>query len=299
MGDEQGGDSRTAKAMKSAFFGSSRFSVFILDELEKAGLSPVLIVTTPDKPVGRKLKLTPTPVKEWAKARNIKTLEPAKLDMTFADQLKGESCDVFIVASYGKIIPGNIIDIPPHKTLNVHPSLLPKYRGASPLQSAMLDDAKETGISIMRIDEKMDEGPVIVQKPITIKEWPIYEKFEEDMAREGGILLAGSLYKYIAGEMKEKPQNHSQATYTKKVTKEDGLLDLSAADQYLNFRKIQAYHEWPTAYFFVAKDGKNMRVKVTAASFKDGKLAIEKVVPEAGREMDYEDFKRGLGSSNV
>ncbi|MDE2038026.1 MAG: methionyl-tRNA formyltransferase [Patescibacteria group bacterium] len=281
-------------APRYAFFGSSRFSVLVLDELEKAGLAPAAVVTAPDKPAGRKLALTPTPVKAWAAQRGIPVLEPARLDAAFAERLKSGAYEAFAVASYGKIIPGAIIDLPPHRTLNVHPSLLPAYRGASPLQSAMLDDAKETGVTIMRIDEKMDEGPIVAQKAVAVGEWPTYEEFEERMAREGGRLLAETLPRWVAGALEEKEQDRSKATYTRKISKEDGLIDL-AADPYLDFRKIQAYHEWPTAYFFIDKGGKKLRVKIASASFKDGKLAIERVVPEGGREMPFRDFCAGYG----
>lgn len=298
-----------ANKIKFVFFGSSRFSVVVLDELEKAGFIPVAIVTIPDKPVGRKLRLTPTPVKEWGLIRKIKILEPSKLtgpeSKALIYDLKKEDCDVFIVASYGKIIPSTIIDLPSRKTLNVHPSLLPKYRGASPLQSAMLDDDKDTGVSIMRIDEKMDEGPVIAQRPVTIDQWLIYEEFEEMMARNGGRLLAEVLPKWVSGEIREMAQDHSKATYTKKIVKEDGLLDMYSPDQYSNFRKIQAFHEWPVAYFITDRGGDEkeesrdakIRVKITSASFRDGMLIIDKVVPEGSKEMSYADFKRGYGQT--
>ena len=275
-----------------AFFGSSRFSVIILDELERAGFIPAIIVTTPDKPQGRKLELKANPVKEWAIAKNIKFITPSKLDSDLIEKLKIENCELFVVASYGKIIPQSVLDVPTHRTLNIHPSLLPKYRGASPLQSAMLADDKETGVTIMRIDAEMDHGPIIAQKGVTMNAWPTYEDFEERMAREGAQLLSQVMPQWVAGEIKEKEQDHSSATYTKKTVKEDGFIDL-AGDPYLNFRKIQAYHEWPQAYFFVEKNGKKMRVKVTSATFKDNALIIEKVIPEGGKEMSYGDFKRG------
>ncbi|MDQ2933359.1 MAG: methionyl-tRNA formyltransferase, partial [bacterium] len=133
--------------IRFAFFGSSRFSILVLNDFERAGYIPVCVVTTPDKPQGRKLVITPNVVKTWAVERNIAVYDPAKLDEEFIEKLKKEVCDVFIVASYGKIIPALIIDLPRRKTLNIHPSLLPKYRGASPLQSAILDDAKATGVT--------------------------------------------------------------------------------------------------------------------------------------------------------
>jgi len=295
--------------MNYAFFGSAHFSIYVLDELEKAGMRPSLIITTSDKPSGRGLALTPTPVKTWAIERGIPVLDPAKLDANFIIQLKqkneaknaGEKIETFIVAAYGKIIPQAVLDIPKYKTLNVHPSLLPNYRGASPLQSAILDDAKKTGVTIMRIDELMDHGPIVAQKEITIDQWPTYEVFEETMAREGGKLLAETLPKWVSGIIAEQPQNHSVATFTKKITKEDGLIDF-AVDPYVNFRKIQAYHQWPTAYFFTEKKEKKersdtkIRVKITQARWEKatennaGKLIIEKVIPEGKSETDAKPY---------
>jgi len=278
--------------VKFTFFGSSRFSTIVLDELEKAGFVPACVVTTPDKPKGRRLIVTPTEAKLWARKRNIRILDPIKLDDSFRDELKKENCEVFVVASYGKIIPDTVINLPKHKTLNIHPSLLPKYRGASPLQSAMLDDTKETGVTVMRIDEQMDHGPIVAQEKVTISEWPAYDEFEETMARSGGKLLAKIFPEWVADGIKEREQDHSTATYTKKIFKENGLIDFGD-DHYLNFRKIQAYHEWPGAYFFAERNGKQIRVKITNAVFKDRKLAIEKVVPEGSKEIAWEDFSRG------
>ncbi len=279
--------------MNFIFFGSSQFSIFVLDELAKLGFTPSAIVTTPDKPQGRKLIMTPNVVKTWSLNHGIKVYDPAKIDANFIEILKAESADVFIVASYGKILPKNLIELPPGNTLNIHPSLLPQYRGASPLQAAILNDTKHTGVSIMRIDEEMDHGPIVAQKEITVNEWPTYEVFEEMMAREGAILLATILPDWIAGKIAEKEQDHSAATYTKKSKKEDGLIDLSG-DPYVNFRKIQAYHQWPQAYFMISKNSKDMRVKITAASFSGGKLVIEKVIPEGKNEMSYSDFQSGF-----
>ncbi|MEI6396826.1 MAG: methionyl-tRNA formyltransferase [Candidatus Taylorbacteria bacterium] len=290
----------TKSTPKFIFFGSSRFSVIVLDELERAGFSPTAVVTTPDKPQGRKMILTPTPVKTWALAKKIPILDPAKLD--------DYKADLFIVASYGKIISQAVLDLPKHKTLNIHPSLLPKYRGASPLQSAMLDDTKETGVTIMQVDAQMDHGPIVAQEKVRIgeagleksdlTEWPTYEIFEELMAKKGAQLLARVMPDWVAGKIQAMPQNHAAATFTKKIKKEDGLIDLSM--QYNAFRKIQAFHDWPQAYFFIEHGGKNLRIKITKASWQDAiadapaKLVIEKVIPEGSREMPYEDFLRGL-----
>ncbi len=284
--------------IKFVFFGSSRFSVIILDELENAGYIPACIITTSDKPRGRKLFLTPSPVKVWAKKRNIPVLDPIKLDTKFIESLNKKQWDLFIVASYGKIIPDIIINIPKHKTLNVHPSLLPKYRGASPLQSTMLDDAKQTGISIMRIDNIMDHGPIVAQEKVNINEWPIYEEFEELLARKSGQLLVNIMVDWVSDRIVEKEQDHDEATFSRKISKKNGLINLED-DPYLNFRKIQAFHEWPQAYFMHKHNDRKIRVKITQALFENGKLNIGKVIPENGKEISFEDFKRGYGKNNI
>lgn len=287
----------TTKKIKFAFFGSSRFSVIVLDELYKLGLIPTCIITTPDKPQGRKLIMTQNVVKVWAIEKGIKVYDPIRIDDDFIKNLNQENCEVFIVASYGKILPKSIIELPAQKTLNIHPSLLPKYRGATPLQSAILEDTKNTGVTIMRIDEKMDSGPIVAQREVSVDEWPTYEEFEMTMACNGADLLAEILSDWVNGKITEKEQNDSLATYTKKTAKEDGLIDLNA-NPYFNFRKIQAYHEWPVGYFFVEHSGKNIRVKITSASFHDGKMTIEKVIPEGGKEMTYKDFQSGYQKQN-
>ena len=278
------------------FFGSSVFSIHVLDELERAGMIPRVVVTTPDKPQGRALVLTPNPVKTWALQRSIPVHDPALLGAEVIDTLRTYATDVFVVASYGKILPQAIIDIPPRKTLNIHPSLLPQYRGASPLQSAILNDTTHTGVTIMRIDEKMDHGPLVAQERVTITEWPTYEVFEQDMARIGARLLARILPEWIAGSIPELPQDHTLATFTQKFTKIDGLVDLSSPDTYRLFRTIQAFHEWPQAYFMCRHEGRDIRVKITKASYVHNTLTIETVIPEGSREMKYTDFKRGYMS---
>jgi len=277
-----------------AFFGSSNMSVFTLDELSRLDLKPEFIVTTPDKPVGRKQIITPNVVKTWATEHKIPVYDPEKLNSDFIEKIKtinrdslgSEISPVFLVASFGKILPNELIKIPSRGTLNIHPSLLPKYRGPSPLPSTILDDCKQTGVTIMLIDGEMDHGPIIVEKEITVEEWPIYEIFEENMAREGARLFEEILGKWVEGKITSKEQDHSQASYTKKIIKEDGLLDLKA-DAYTNWRKIQAFHQWPQTHFLI---NQNFRVKITEATFRNGKLEITKVIPEGSKEISFTDF---------
>lgn len=279
------------------FFGTPEFAVDILNELEKAGLSPALVVTNPDKPKGRKLVLTPPPTKVWAEKRGIKVAQPDTLrDGKLLLELRKERWDLFIVAAYGKIIPKEYIDLPLHRTLNVHPSLLPKFRGASPIQSAIIADEKHTGVSIMVLDEEMDHGPVLGQEAYVVKEWPKVDALERALAQKGGALLARLIPQWIDRTITAVPQEHHLATYTKKITKTDGLIDLEtiAADPYAAFRKIQAYAGWPGAYFMepAEKEGApQKRVIISDASFENNELTIHKVIPEGKKEMTYATYR--------
>jgi methionyl-tRNA formyltransferase len=280
-----------------AFFGTSRFSTLVLDELASRGLVPRLIITAEDKPKGRKLVLTPPEAKAWAEKNGVsfiqlKSLRDPEVVKTIASY-SPEGFDVFVVASYGKILPQAILDMPRHQTLNVHPSLLPKLRGASPIQSAILSE-NSTGVTIMRLDAEMDHGPLLAQQEVPMPEWPPYaDEAETLLAQAGGALLADVLPRWIAGEISETEQNHSQATSCSKIAKADGLLDLSASAD-LNLRKIRAYHAWPGAHFMHEKNGVSMRVIVKRAHMENDALVIERVVPEGRKEMDYLDFLRGV-----
>lgn len=277
------------------FFGSSKFSIFCLEELKAKNILPSLIITTPDMPTGRGMLLTPTPVKIWAEQNKINCLSPQKLDSDFSSHLTPETYNLFLVASYGKIIPKNIIDMPKFGTLNIHPSLLPKYRGPSPVQAQILNDEKNVGVTIMLMDEQIDHGPIISQKTLEIPAWPVkLEELKKILAKASADLFAGILNDWMAGKIEPKEQNHTEATFTKKIIKADGLIDIVAGDPYNNFLKIQAYSTWPQAYFFITKGDKNIRVIVKEADYKNSKLEILRVRPEGKKEMPYKDFLNGL-----
>jgi len=288
------------------FWGTSPFSIGVLDALKEGEIIPDVIITAPDKPKGRNLMITPPRVKIWAKQNNIPVLQPETLDDSFLADFKNfvnlMNLKLAVVASYGKIIPRVILDMPKYGTLNVHPSLLPRLRGASPIQSAILSE-DTTGVTIMLLDDKMDHGPIVAQKEIPIAPWPPKaSELEKILAHEGGRLLGEIIPKWIVGKITAREQEHDIATYTKKFTKEDGLIDLSG-DPTMNFRKIQAFDVWPKAYFFTERHGtkasgdarasKKNRVIVTDAELIEGKLLIKKVLPEGKKEMKYGDFLRG------
>ena len=274
-----------------AFFGSPQIAVYVLDTLKENGIIPSLIITQPDKPAGRKLKLTPPEAKVWAEENNVSIFQPETLkDEEVVKTIIDEGpWDIFIVAAYGKRISRAVLDIPQHGTLNVHPSLLPKLRGASPLQSAILGE-DETGVSIMLLDEKMDHGPILAQEKTPIENWPPRaSELEKITGIQGGNMLAKIIPQWAAGKIKPQEQDHNVATFTKKITKQDGLIDLNG-DPEKNFRKIQAFDIWPRTYFFTKKNSKEIRIVVTEADFADGKLIIKKIIPEGKKEMDYEVF---------
>lgn len=284
------------------YFGTPELSAQILEHLKGAGLLPALIVTNPDRPQGRNMIVTPPPVKVWATKNSIPYLQPETLsDTNFVGQLSKVSFQLFIVVAYGKIIPQLILDLPEKGTLNIHYSLLPKYRGASPMESAILKDDKDVGVTIMLMDSKMDHGPVIASRRlennelgITNKEWPMKASELRKTCNElGAKLLIETIPKWIDGKIEAVPQEHSNATYTKKFEKTDGEIDLSG-DAYQNFLKIQAFEDSIGTYFFMKKNDKMIRAVIKEAFFKDNLLKITRVVPEGKKEIDYQDFIRGF-----
>jgi len=253
-----------------------------LETLKQIGILPMLIVTNPDRPKGRKLILTPPPVKIWAEENFIPFLQPEKLDDDFKFQISYFRFELFLTASYGKIIPKGIIELPKHGSINIHPSLLPKLRGPAPIQETILRNEKPA-VTIMEMNEKMDQGPIIAQKEIEMEEWPISTPRLNDMlAKAGAELFSEIISDYLAGKVKAEKQNDSQATYTKMIKKTDGLLNLED-DPEENYRKFLAYTPWPSVYFYK----NNKRIKITDADFVDGKFAIKKVIPEGEKEIDY------------
>ncbi len=279
---------------KIAFFGNSRFSVFCLEEMKKLGQTPNIIITTPDRPSGRKMQLTKSETKVWAEENKVLFLEQEKLkDVVFLEKLKGY--DLFIVASYGKIVPKIILDMPKFGVINIHPSLLPKYRGPSPLQEQILNDEKNVGVTIMQMDEQIDHGPIIAQSKIEIPNWPVnLPLLKQILAKEGVRILIEIIPDWVQGKAKSIEQKHTDATFTKKVEKNDGLLDLETDNPYKCYLKTKAFWPWPGTFFFTIKDNKKVRVIIKDANYVDGKFEILKVLPEGKKEMSYEDFLRGL-----
>lgn len=228
--------------------------------------APSLVITQPDKPVGRKHILTSPPVKTCAEEHDIPVLQPRSIkDQVFIDRIREENPDIIIVAAYGKIIPKAIIDIPERGILNVHTSLLPRWRGASPAQFAILSGDTITGTTIMCIDEGLDTGPILSQNSIAINADETTETLLEKLAQCGSDLLIATLPSWCAGEIEPYEQNHTAATLTKILTKEDGEIKTEHSAEYIE-RMIRSFSPWPGAYMHLhAKDGASMKLKIIRA----------------------------------
>ena len=279
-----------------AFFGTPELAAVFLDDLEKQGLVPSLVVTTPDKKQGRGMEMTPPPAKLWAEKRNIAVLQPDEWDTDSVELLQAASrklqVEVFVVIYYGKLLPRTVLGIPKHGVLNIHFSLLPRWRGTSPVRASIANDDKVIGTSIILLDEKLDHGPVIAQKRIPAPAWPPRASELEELAtHESAKLLLEILPSWLSGEIEAQEQNHDIATLCPNYTKEDGRLDLHG-DAYHNLLKIRAFDTTVGTHAFFERGGKKLRVGIIDAHIEGTKLILDTVKPEGKKEMGYEEFLR-------
>lgn len=276
--------------MKFIFFGTPEFAAIIFKKLMDSGMVPVAIVTNPDKPAGRKKIITPPPIKLLVveKGWQIDILQPDKLDADFEKDIKKYDADFFILAAYGKILPKWLIDLPPKGIVAIHPSLLPKYRGATPIQSVLLAGEKKTGTTLFVMDEQVDHGPIIVSRDLKVNDQDNYESLLKKLADLSGKLLIDILPKYLNGDIKPKEQEHNKATYTKKFTMEDAYVDLKKNDSITIWKKTRALNPEPGVWTWghkktaLAKDAvRRERVKILEADLSDdGKLILKKIQRE-------------------
>ncbi len=287
------------KDLKIAFFGTPELARIVLEELAQAGIFMSLVVTNPDAPVGRKAVMTAPPAKVWAMENNISVIQPASLrDVGSLPEITSHPWDLFIVAAYGKLIPQWLLDIPKHGTLNVHPSLLPQLRGASPIRSAILQNIRHTGVSIIVLDAQLDHGPVVIQMKTDIpaEHWPVPGLvLEEGMAHQGGALLAKIIPDFLAGKITAVAQNHADATFCTKIDKSVSELQIdpnqlpTGSNAYQTLLKIRAFDGWPETFFI--HEGKRIKIK-HANLAADGTLLITRIVPEGKNEMDWSSYFR-------
>ncbi|MDP3901053.1 MAG: methionyl-tRNA formyltransferase [bacterium] len=230
--------------MKIIFLGTSEFASHILERLVHNGARPSLVVTTPDAPAGRSLKPSPSPVKVASQKLRLPCMQPEKLNKEAVARIKEENPDLLILAAYGKILPKELLEVPKKGALNIHPSLLPKFRGPSPVQSFLLSEEEETGVTLMLMDEEVDHGPVIVQKICKVEGRPTAEELKNQLAEVGADLLIETLPLWIEGKIEAKEQKHKEATYTTSFEREDGRIDWEKPAEYIE-RQVRALYPWP------------------------------------------------------
>ncbi len=272
---------------KFAYFGTPAVARDTLALLIERGFIPGIVVTAPDAPRGRGLMLSPSPTKTLALAHNIRVFTPHTLDETAMNEIRACECDYAVVVAYGKIFPEALIASFPLGILNVHYSLLPKYRGATPLEAAFLAGEKETGVTIQKMVKELDAGDILAQETTAIAPTETALEVRPRLITLGAELLAATLPPYEKGDIMPVPQDASLATRSGKLKKEDGLLALDAPAEE-NWKKYRAYADSIGTYFF--ENGK--RMKITKASCANGKFTIERVIPEGRREMNFSDFVR-------
>ncbi|MCL4458513.1 MAG: methionyl-tRNA formyltransferase [Chloroflexi bacterium] len=245
--------------MRLIFMGTPQFAVPILCALINEGYEIAAVVTQPDRPVGRYRRVEPPPVKEIALRHNLPVLQPASLrEPGVAERLAELQPEVIIVAAFGHILPPPILQLPPLGCLNVHPSLLPKQRGASPIAGAILDGEEETGVTIMLMDEGMDTGLILAQEKIPLLAEDTAQSLGERLACLGATQLLATLPRWAAGQIIPQPQAEMAATYTAQLRIEDGHLDWRLPAEQL-WRQCRAYFPWPGSYTFW--QGKRLKLR--------------------------------------
>lgn len=254
---------RHKKRAKIIFFGTSDFSAGILSAIA-AKHDVIGVITQPDKPVGRKHEITASDASKMARRLGIEARKPETLkgNHKVMEYLKKTAPELIIVAAYGKMIPPEILRIPKFGALNVHPSLLPKYRGPSPIQSALVNRERRTGVTIILMDEKMDHGPIVCKKGTFIRIYEFYDRLERRLCAIARKLILKAIAKAVKGNPRAKPQNESKATYCKLLSREDGRIDWTMEVEDV-FSRFRGYMYWPEIW----------------TTFKGKKLVIKNCVP--------------------
>ncbi len=279
--------------MNYIFFGTPRFASLVLQKMIDAGMPPAAVICNPDRPAGRKKVITAPPVKLRAEEHGIAVLQPGSFDDGLIASLRALAPDAFVVAAYAKIIPQAVLNIPRLGTLGVHPSLLPHYRGASPLQSAILAGERETGGTIYLMDAKMDHGPVLAERTVPLDpDTETYTILEERLATLCGNLLAETLPAFMAGTAAAHPQDHDAATFTKKFSSADAFVDAADLDAATAGNVEKATHILHMVNAFSPEPGcwtmrDGIRMKILAAARGDhGALRITRIQKEGERPRD-------------
>lgn len=304
--------------MNVVFMGTPDFSVGTLEEIIKAGHTVSAVVTQPDKPKGRGGAVAMSPVKEVALKNGLTVLQPVKAsNPEFVEELRGYNPDVIVVVAFGQLLPKAIIDMPKYGCINVHASLLPKYRGASPIQWAVIDDCEYSGVTTMQMNEGLDTGDILLVEKVKLDKKETAGSLFDKLSEVGAKLLVDTLKQKEAGTIKPVVQNDSEATYVKMINKSFGEIDFNLSAKRIECL-IRGLNPWPSAYTHL--NGKMLKIwdadvcedeenstdnavgtvtKVNKNSFVvkcgDGSLIINEVQLEGKKRMDVGSFLRGNG----
>lgn len=270
---------------KFVFFGTPYVARDTLAFLVEHGFTPSLVITSPDAPRGRGLTLTPCETKAWALEHGLPVITPEKLTEEVIEEIRSHHTEYAVVVAYGKFLPEKLIHAFPLGALNIHYSLLPAYRGASPVETALLHGEKVTGVSIQQMVKEMDAGDVLAMQEVEILPTETTRELRPRLIQAGSELLVKTLPSFEQGALSPAPQDHASATFAKKIAKSEGELDM-AGDAQINWNKYRAYAESPGTYFL--HNGK--RIKIKTAQFRDGVFTPLRVTPEGKNEMNYSDY---------
>jgi len=300
--------------VRTVFMGTPQFAVTILESLLQGSCHVLAVYTQPDKPAGRGRPVVFPPVKKLALERQIPVIQPETFKSSeVLEKLASFQPELIIVAAFGAILPPEVLSLPKFACLNVHPSLLPRHRGPSPVANTILCGDELTGVTIMLMDAGMDTGPILAQEKVEISSMDTTGSLSSKLADVGAQLLLGTLPKWLGGELKSQAQDESQATYSKMITSKDAEIDwhLSAVELW---RRIRAYNPWPSCYTWCR--GKRLKIHeaipcggvakgevgevISLAESpgvgvvtRDGILGLCQVQLEGKREMAVDDFVRG------
>jgi len=265
------------------FMGTPELARVTLTTLVASGFPIVAVVTQPDKPRGRDLKVSPSPVKEWAVTQQLPVLQPEKArSAELLEALKNLAPDLIAVAAYGQILPNTILDLPRFGCLNVHTSLLPKYRGAAPIQHAILNDEAETGVTIMKMDSGMDTGQIVAQERTPIRPEDTSESLHDRLAQLGADLFVRTIPDYVGGLIQPQPQPTEGVSYAPKITRAHGLLDWNLPARAL-WNRVRGLIPWPGAHTHLLSQPSRPLIKIWDAEIVEQQgspgevLAIDEV----------------------
>ncbi|MCM1539070.1 MAG: methionyl-tRNA formyltransferase [bacterium] len=300
--------------MKVVFMGTPDFAVGALSALVQAGYEVTAVVTQPDKPKGRGKGLTSPPVKAFAVQHGIPVLQPSKIrEPEAVAELAAYEADIYVVAAFGQILTQEILDMPRFGCVNIHASLLPKYRGAAPIQWAILDGERVTGVTIQQMNAGIDTGDILADVSVEIAPEETGDSLFEKLMQEGAALLLETLPRIEAGKIAPRAQDEAQATYAKRLSKELGQIDWQERAEVIE-RKIRAFTSWPGAYTTLAgKPFKLWRARVADAAADgtpgsisavtkeeivvncgEGRLALREVQLSGKKRMPVRDFLLGV-----